>query len=117
MRHVPVVLGGQQWELPACFAALKTINDRVGDPYEMLMRASTLMPGEAPLRALDCVLIICTGLHQAGCHEPDEVIGQWIVDEGVIDRCTAVAMDYVTALLVADPEALEEVGENVTKKK
>jgi hypothetical protein len=101
-RTITAVINGTSYEMPASFGAAKEIGKKVGDPLKLAVSAAR-SGGMVPLSIEDVVRIIAIGCSHAGCKLPEDVVGEYIVEQGVTGYLEIVG-EYITAIVSgADP--------------
>lgn len=115
MRSFPFVADGKGWSLPCNFATLLGVAERVGDPFDLLMRWSTLQKGETMLTAIQTVDTLCIGLHAAGCTKTRPELANEFINRGLLALAEDAAA-YITLMATASTDA-EEVDEGKKKKR
>ena len=100
MRTLPFVAAGQEWAMPANFATLQSVAERVGDPFDLLMRWGTLQAGEAALTAMQTVDTLCIGLQAAGCKATRAELANELLERGLLSLSDTAA-GFITLLATA----------------
>lgn len=98
MTTVDVSLGGQVYSMPASFAAMEQLSEKVGDPFRLAlgMKAGQILTS---IQTIDAIVI---GAKLAGCKLERAEIGEEIVRKGAQDYLKT-ASNYVIAVVSGGP--------------
>jgi hypothetical protein len=112
MTTVDVSLGGQVYSMPASFAAMEQIAEKVGDPF----RLALAMKSGHMLTAIQTIDAIAIGVRLAGCKLERAEIGQEIVSKGA-QEFLKTASNYVIAVVSGGPAVPLQPSKKKQKRK
>lgn len=113
-RTVECEVNGTVWQMPVTFAVASEIDDKVSDPFKLLLR---LGDRDNPITIRECARVIAIGCRHAGCGLGEKDIGQWVVEEGFTKVLNTVLALYLNSLVSGPPKSKDgQPGNNVEKK-
>lgn len=99
-RTVTVNLDGQEWHMPASYAASKDVAEMVGDPLGFALLAER---NQLELTTDNVVTVIYIGCKHAGCNLTKDQVGDKVVDQGLADFIEIVGK-YIASMVMGGPD-------------